>query len=157
MPKDTVPTARFRSVLELAGKTATGFAVPPSVVESLGQGKRPPVKVTIGKHTYRSTVAVMGGRYMIGVSAENRSAAGVAAGEEIDVRLELDTEKREVEVPPALAAALRGDAKAKAFFDTLTPSQQSWHALSVAGAKTDETRERRIAKSLEMLRAGRKP
>lgn len=157
MPKNTVPTARFRAVLELAGKTATGFAVPPEAVESLGQGRRPPVKVTIGKHTYRSTVAVMGGRYMLGVSAENRAAAGVAAGDELDVRLELDTEKREVDVPPALAAALRRDPKAKAFFDTLTPSQQSWHTGAVESAKTDETRQRRIAKSLEMLRAGRKP
>jgi hypothetical protein len=157
MPKDTVRTARFRAVLELAGKTATGFAVPPEVVESLGQGKRPPVKVTIGRHTYRSTVAVMGGRYMLGVSAENRAAAGVAAGDELDVRLELDTGKREVEVPPALAAALRSDPRAKAFFDSLTPSQQSWHTQSVAGAKTHETRDRRVAKSLDMLRAGRKP
>lgn len=157
MPKVSASTARFRAVLESTGKTATGFAVPPEVVESLGQGKRPPVKVTIGAHTYRSTVAVMGGRYLLGVSADNRAAAGVAAGDELDVRLELDTEKREVEVPPALAAGLHADPKAKAFFDTLTPSQQSWHTQSVAGAKTDETRERRVAKSLDMLRAGRKP
>ncbi|MEA2844373.1 MAG: hypothetical protein QOJ69_2044, partial [Actinomycetota bacterium] len=97
---------RFRTTLELGGKTATGIRVPDEVVEGLGSGKRPPVRVTINGHTYRSTVAVMGGAFMVGVSAEERSKAGVAAGDEVDVDIELDTEPREVVVPPDFAAAL---------------------------------------------------
>jgi RimJ/RimL family protein N-acetyltransferase len=154
--KDTAATADFRATLEAHGKTATGFAVPPDVVGSLGAGKRPPVRVTIGAHTYRSTVAVMGGRFMLGVSAENRAAAGVAAGDALDVHLELDTAPREVTVPPDLARALAGDEKARTFFDSLSPSQKQWHTQSVESAKTDETRARRVAKSVEMLREGRK-
>jgi Domain of unknown function (DUF1905) len=79
------PTMRFRTTLELAGKTATGFRVPPKVVEALGHGKRPPVTVTIRGYTYRNTVAAYGDVYLIGVSAEHRAAAGVAAGDEVDV------------------------------------------------------------------------
>jgi hypothetical protein len=86
---------RFRATLEQLGKTATGIEVPEDVVEKLGGARRPPVRVTINGHTYRSTVAVMGGRNHLGVSAENRTAAGVSAGDLIDV--DLDTEKREVE------------------------------------------------------------
>ena len=78
-------TARFRTVVLAAGKTATGIVVPDEVVESLGPGKRPPVRVTVGGHTYRSTIAVLGGRNMISLSAENRAKAGVAAGDEVDV------------------------------------------------------------------------
>jgi uncharacterized protein YdeI (YjbR/CyaY-like superfamily) len=98
----------------------------------------------------------MGGRYLLGVSAENRAAAGVAAGDEIDVHLELDTEPREVAVPPDLAEALSAEPQAKEFFERLSPSQKQWHVQSVEAAKTDDTRRRRVAKSLELLRAGRK-
>jgi hypothetical protein len=153
---EQTPTADFRATLESNGKTATGFEVPPEAVAALGTSKKPPVRVTIRGHTYRSTVAVMGGRFMLGVSAENRAAAGVAAGDELDVHLELDTDERAVELPADLAAALAADRAAQTFFETLSPSQKQWHALSVAGAKTDETRQRRLAKSLEMLREGRK-
>jgi hypothetical protein len=146
-------TMEFRTTLLQSGKTATGIEVPADVVEALGAGKRPPVRVTInGRHTYRSTVAVMGGAYMVGVSAENRAAANVAGGDEIDVRLELDDAPREVEVPAALAAALKGDATARAAFEALSPSKKKWHTLSVEGAKTEETRARRVAKSLALLR-----
>ena len=75
------PTARFRATLQSFGKTATGFVVPAGVVTKLDHGKRPPVRVTIGSHTYRNTVAVMGGQFLIGVSAENRTKAGVKAGD----------------------------------------------------------------------------
>src|SRR5512133_3344073 len=109
----------FRTTVELGGKTATGFEVPAEVVEALGQGRRPAVRVTIGGHTYRSTVAVMGGRFLIPLNAENRTAAGVAAGEEIEVVLAPDTATREVAVPDDLAAALADDALAREFFDGL--------------------------------------
>src|SRR4051812_29602481 len=90
---------KFRATLLLAGKTATGFVVPAPMVERLGPSRRPAVTVTIKGHSYRSTVASMGGRFMIGVSAEHRELAGVAAGDTFTVHLELDTKPREVTVP----------------------------------------------------------
>jgi hypothetical protein len=144
---------RFATTIELGGKTATGFAVPDDVVEALAAGKRPPVRVTIGGHTYRSTVAVMGGRYLVPLSAENREAAGVAAGEGVTVDIELDTEERVLEVPDDLARAIAADGTAQAFWDTLSYSRRRRIVLAVDGAKTDETRARRIAKSVTDLHA----
>lgn len=146
---------RFRTTLLQSGKTATGFEVPPEVVEALGKGKKPPVRVTINGYTYRNTVAVMGGVYMIGVSAENRAGAGVKGGDEVDIDIELDTEKREVQVPPDLAEALEKDPDAKKFFDGLSYSNKSRHVLSVAGTKNPETRQRRIDKALSLFREGK--
>src|SRR5262245_19602048 len=134
---------RFRATLETEGKTATGINVPAEVVEALGAGKRPRVKVTINGHSYRSSVAVLGGRYMLGVSAENRAAAGVQGGDGVDVELELDTAPREVTVPSDFAAALDAVPAARATFDGLSYSNKSWHVLQVEGAKSDETRQRR--------------
>ncbi len=146
---------RFRATLELGGKTATGIRVPAEVVESLGSGRRPPVLVTIKGHTYRSTVAVMGGAYMVGVSAEERAKAGVSAGDEVDVDLQLDTEPREVVLPPDFAEALGADADARRSFDGLSYSNKRRHVLAVEGAKTPETRRRRIDKAVATLREGR--
>ena len=146
---------RFHTTLLQADKTATGIIVPDEVVESLGAGKRPPVKVTINGFTYRNTIAVMGGVYMVGVSAANRAGAGVAGGDEIDVEIELDTEPRVVEVPEELAAALDAEPRARETFDRLSNSNKGWHVSQVTGAKTDETRQRRIAKSVETLKEGR--
>ncbi len=142
---------KFRATLELNGKTATGVEVPPAVVEALGSTKRPPVRVTIGGHTYRSTVASMGGRFMLPVSAEVRSAAGVTAGDVVDVKVELDAEPREVEVPADLAAALDAHPAARKAFDALSYSRKRQHTLSVEGAKTAETRQRRIDKAISEL------
>ena len=142
---------RFRTTLELHGKTATGIEVPDDVVAALDAGKRPAVRVTVNGHTWRSTVAVMGGRNLVGVSAENRAAAGVSAGDVLDVELVVDTEKREVEVPADLAAALAAAPDAAAAFAELSYSNKSRHVLSVEGAKTDETRARRIAKAVSDL------
>jgi hypothetical protein len=146
---------RFRATIELAGKTATGIEVPDEVVAGLGSSKRPAVRVTIRDHTYRSTIASMGGRYMLPVSAEHRSSAGVAAGDEVDVEIELDTEPREVTVPPDFVDALSRNPDAKRFFDGLSYSQRQWHVLSIEGAKTEQTRQRRIAKALSALGEGR--
>ena len=146
---------RFRTTILQGGKTATGIQIPDEVVEALGSGKRPAVRVTINGFTYRSTVAVMGGVYMVGVSAENRAGAGVAGGDEVDVELELDTAPREVTVPADFAAALDAEPNARRTFDSLSYSNKSWHVLQVAGAKTDETRQRRIAKSVDILKEGR--
>ena len=147
---------KLRATLELAGKTATGFQVPAEVVEALGAGKKPAVKVTIGGHTYRSTVASRGDRYLIGVSAANRASAGVEAGDQVEIDLELDTEPREVVMPPDLAQALAGDARAHRFFESLSYSQKQWYVSPIAEAKKRETRERRVAKALAMLAEGRK-
>ena len=149
------PRTSFRASLRLNGKTATGIPVPAEVVESLGSGKRPKVRVTLNGHTYRSSVAPMGGEYLVSVSAEQRQSAGVAAGDEVDVHLELDTAPREVSVPADLAAALDADPEAARFFAGLSYSQKQWHVLAVEGAKTDETRQRRVAKSLQLLREKR--
>ena len=146
---------RFRATVELGGKTATGIEVPTEVVESLGAGKRPPVRVTINGHTYRSTVASMGGRFMLPVSAENRSGAGVAAGDEVDVELEVDTAPREVAVPPDLAHALRRDDAARRFFDGLSYSQKRWFLSGIEEAKKPETRQRRVDKAVAMLWEGK--
>ncbi len=147
---------RFHTTLLQSDGTATGIRVPDEVVESLGAGKRPPVRVTLNDgYTYRNTIAVMGGVYMVGVSAEHRAASGVAGGDEIDVDIELDTAPRTVEVPPELVAALDADPAARATFDRLSNSNKGWHVTQVTSAKTDETRERRIAKSVAALREGK--
>lgn len=146
---------RFRASIEQSGKTATGIRVPDEVVEGLGAGRRPAVKVTIKGYTYRSTVATMGGVFMVGVSAENRAGAGVAGGDVVDVDIELDIAPREVTVPPDFAKALKKDAKAREAFEGLSYSNKRWHVQSIEGAKTDETRQRRIAKSIGVLREGR--
>jgi hypothetical protein len=146
---------RFRSTLQLNGRTATGIPVPEKVVEGLGSGKRPPVRVTINGHTYRSTVATMGGQFMLGVSAEIRENAGVAAGDEVDVDIELDTEPREVIVPPDFAEALDRDADTRRFFEGLSYSKKQQFVLPVEQAKTAETRQRRIAKAIGVLRERR--
>lgn len=112
--------------------------------------------MTLGDHTYRSTVARRGERYLVGVSAENRELAGAAAGDELEVTIELDTESREVEVPADLASALATDAAAKAFFDSLTPTQRSYFVADVVSAKKEETRRRRVEKAVATLRAQRK-
>jgi hypothetical protein len=146
---------RFTTAILQTGKTTTGIQVPDEVVEALGSGRRPAVKVTVNGYTYRSTVASMGGVSMISLSAEHRAATGLAGGDQVEVDLELDTTPRQVEVPPDLAAALDAEPAARRTFDTLSYSNKSWHVLQVTGAKTEETRQRRIARSVDVLREGR--
>jgi hypothetical protein len=142
----------FQAVLILAGKTATGIQVPDAVVEQLGAGKRPPVRVTIGGYTYRTTVAPMGGAFWIPVAAEHRTAAGIAAGETVDVEIALDSEPRAVTIPADLAAALEADPAAQQVFAQLSYSNQRRHVAAVEDAKTPETRQRRVAKVMGELR-----
>lgn len=132
-----------------------GFEIPPEIVDALGAGKRPPVRVTINGYTYRNTVAVLQGRYMIGVSGEHRGPAGVSAGDEVDVELELDTAPREITVPPDFAAALDAEPAARRTFDALSYSNKSWHTLQIQGAKAPETRARRIERSIASLAEGK--
>ena len=144
---------RFKARVLLAGKTATGVEVPAKVVEGLGSTKRPLVKVTINKYTYRSAIAPMGGTFMLGISDEVRKNAGVSAGDIIDVDVELDTEKREVEVPPELKKALAKDAGARKFFESLSYSRKVALVNPIANGKTTETRERNLAKAMKELKA----
>lgn len=140
----------FRTEVLSNGKTATGVRIPAEVVEALDAGKKPPVRVTISDvYTYRSTVATRGGAYLLGISAQVREEADVAAGDMIDITLELDTEPRVIEVPDDLAAALIGSARER--FDALSYSGKQRYVLPIEQAKTDATRQRRIDKVLAEL------
>lgn len=144
-------TETFSTRIEAHGKTATGFRVPADVVGALGTGKKPRVLVTIGGHTYHSTVAVYGGVFMLPLSAANRNAAGVAADDEVEVSLRLDTGERTVAVPGDLATALDAHPGARAAFDRLSYTKRRERAESVESAKRADTRDRRIAKIVEEL------
>jgi len=146
---------RFRARIEAAGKTAAGFEVSPQIVDGLGAGRRPPVRVTINGHTYRTSIGSMGGRYMVSFSAEHRAAAGVQAGQDVDIDLRLDTEPREVVLPKDFVAALNRVPAARAFFDGLSYSERRWFVLGIEAAKADETRRRRIASAVDRLSSGR--
>ena len=146
---------KFRAELQRAGGNATGFEVPQEIVDGLGGGGHPKVVATVNGYEFRSSIAKMGGSYWLGVSAERREAAGVAGGDVLDVNVELDTAERTVSVPEDLAAALERNPAAKSFWDGLSFSNKQWHVLQVEGAKTAETRARRVAKSVEMLADGR--
>jgi hypothetical protein len=146
---------KFQATILLGGKTATGIRVPPEVVANLGSSKKPAVRVTINGYTYRSTVATVSGEFMVGVSAEVREKAGVAAGDEVEVEIELDTAPREVTVPPDFAEALDADPAARRFFDSQSYSNKRRVVLSIEEAKTPETRQRRIAKAVTNLHEGR--
>jgi hypothetical protein len=144
----------FRTTVVLGGKTATGLQVPDGVVEAMNAGKRPPVAVTVGGYTYRTTVAPMGGAFWIPLAAEHREAAGVQAEQEVDVSIELDTAPREVTVPDDLDAAL--DENARRTLDGLAYTHRKEWVRWVEEAKKPETRAARIVTTVESLRAGRK-
>jgi hypothetical protein len=147
---------KFRATVELGGKTATGIEVPGDVVAALGSGSRPAVTVTVGGHSYRTTVARMDGRFLVPLSAENRTAAGVAAGDQVDVDIEPDTAPREVEVPADLAEALAQDDAARATFDGLAFTHRKEWVRWVEEAKKAETRATRLARTVESLHEGKR-
>lgn len=145
----------FSAVLQLNGKTATGIALPVDVLAALGGGKRPKVCVTLPGHTYRTTVGSVNGVPMLSVSADVREAAGITAGEQLDVIVEPDTEPREVALPADLAAALDDRPQARRFYDSLPRSRQLAYATSIEAAKKPETRSRRVTETVTLLDAGR--
>lgn len=147
---------KFQTDIKLAGKAATGIEIPADVIDALGAGHKPAVTVTINGYSYSYTVARRGKRYLVGVNADTRERAGVAAGDRVEVEIELETGSREIAVPPDLAEAIEADPAAQAFFSSLTPSQRKWFVLDVEGAKRSDTRQRRITKSVEMLSNGEK-
>ena len=133
----------------------TGIEVPAEALAALGTSKKPAVQVSLNGYTYRSTVATVDGRYMVGVSSQHRAASGLRAGDDVDVELVLDTAPRTVELPADFAAALDAEPAARATFDKLSNSNKGYHVSLVTGAKSDETRQRRIEKSVATLREGR--
>jgi hypothetical protein len=153
-PTPILRRMRFHTVILASGKTAAGIQVPTEVVDALGTSRKPAVSVTINGYTYRSTIATMGGVFMVGVSNDVRAAAGVAAGDEVDVDIELDTAPREISVPSDLAFALDADPLAKRFFEGLSYSNKRRVVEPIGDAKTPETRQRRIEKSVDKLREG---
>jgi hypothetical protein len=125
-------------------------------VAAVGEGaKRFPVVATVNGFSWRATVTRMGGEFLLGFSREVRGHAGVEAGDTVALELALDTAPREVDVPPALADALAGDAAARAAFDGLSYTHRKEYARWIAEAKRDDTREQRVAEALRMLREGR--
>lgn len=150
MKETTSQPIIFHTKIRQTGKNTTGIQVTEDVIEKLGSGKRPLVRVTIKNHTYRSAVAVMGGKFMVGVSAENRRAADVQGGEEVDVTIELDLEPRTVEIPQDLKNAL-SEANALEAFEKSAPSTKKEYVRQVNEAKAQESRDRRIAKIVEKL------
>ena len=148
--------ATFKTILLQAGKTATGIKIPPEIIEKLGAGKKPPVKVTINGFTYRSTVAVMADAFMVGVNAENRIGAKVNGGDKIEVTIELDTEERVVEIPADFQKILNKHPEAKKKFATLSYSKQKELVVPITDAKTEETKQKRIEKALSILITAKK-
>lgn len=142
----------FRTTLWAGGGNNVGIVVPESVVTSLDHGKRVPVVVTVDDdHTFRSSIVSMGGQFLISFNAATRAATGRGAGDEVEVTVEVDDQPRTIEPPPELAAALADDETASRAWSALSYSNQRRHAEAVAGAKTDATRERRIAAVLQAL------
>jgi hypothetical protein len=127
--------------------------IPFDVKAELGKA-RAPVVATINDHGFRSTVAVYGGRYFLGLNREVREAAGVQAGDHVVVDLELDTAERTVELPPELRAAFADDPELRAFFDSLSFTHRKEYVRWIEEAKRDETRRTRAAKAVEMVRDG---
>lgn len=146
---------KFVATVDATGKNTTGVRVPGDVVEALGQGKRPPVTVSLNDYTYRTTVASMGGDYMLSVSAEVREKAGLNAGDTVEVEIELDTAPRDVDVPEDFATLLATEPAAQQFFGELSYSNKRRIVLSIEGAKTAETRNRRMSKAIESLKERR--
>ncbi|MGD8195941.1 YdeI/OmpD-associated family protein [Herbiconiux sp. P18] len=144
---------KFTATILASGTNNTGIPVPESVVEALDHGRRIPVVVTLGGHSYRSSIVFYTGRFLIALSAENRAASGVGAGDTVEVEVELDEAPREVEIPEALAAALATESDAASAFAALSYSNKRRIVLSITDAKTDATRDRRVAKAVDELLA----
>jgi hypothetical protein len=142
---------KFKSKVE-PPEPMRGLEVPAEVIEALGAGRRPPVVITINGHSWRSRVAVMRGRVLLGLSNANRKAAGVATGDEVEVELTIDDEPRRVVAPPDFALALEADPFALTAYERLTDSQKRMHVRAIESAKKPETRARRIERALETLR-----
>ena len=147
-------SASFEATVTATGNN-TGIVVPDEIIEQLGSGRRPPVLVSVNGYEYRSTVAVMGGRHMIGISAAVRKETGLTGGDPIQVTLTVADAPREVAMPDDFAAALAADEQVGAFFGRLSNSLQRYHVDLIATAKSADTRQRRIDKAIALFREGK--
>ena len=147
---------KYRTKIRQAeGSSATGIEIPDEVLTALGAGRKPAVRLSVNGYSYRSTVATVDGRYMVSFSSEHRAASGLAGGDEIEVDIEVDTSPREIVMSDDFAAALDAEPAARATFDGLSNSLKRYHVDLINGAKSDETRQRRIEKSVAVLREGK--
>jgi hypothetical protein len=153
-PASNTPSVVFETTL-LAFGNNTGIEVPATVIDQLGAGRRPPVSVDMNGHVFRTTVGVMSGKHLIPVSAAVRKDADVKAGDELRVSLSVAATPREVDIPADFAAALAGAPEADAFFGRLSNSLQRFHIDNINGAKTDDTRQRRIEKAVALFLDGK--
>jgi antitoxin component of MazEF toxin-antitoxin module len=142
---------RFRAKVIPSGN-ATAVEVPQNIMKALGPEARPAVFITINGHTWRSRIALMRGQVLVGISAANRAAAGIAESETVAVDLAPDTEPRIVPEPPDLAKALNADPKSRAAFDRLPFGLKRKHVANIEESKSPDTRQRRIAKLIATLR-----
>lgn len=149
-----VASVEFETTVAATGNNK-GIVVPDEAIEKLGAGRRPHVVVNVNGFEYRSTVAVMGGKHLIGISAAIRNETGLRGGDPIKVRLRVAATPRAVDMPSDFAAALAADDGAAAFFARLSNSLQRYHVDNINGAKSDDTRQRRIAKAIDLFRNGK--
>ncbi|MEQ8414214.1 MAG: YdeI/OmpD-associated family protein [Imperialibacter sp.] len=145
---------KFKTAILQMGNN-TGIEVPPETVEALGAGRKPLVVVTVNDYTYRSAIAVMGGKYLISFSSAHRAASGLGGGDKVEVSVEVDTAPRVVEVPEDLQEALGAHPDLKSKFDALSNSKKKLLVLPIEDAKTEETRARRVEKAISILREGK--
>ncbi|CAN5819893.1 hypothetical protein BH11BAC3_BH11BAC3_29600 [soil metagenome] len=145
---------KFKTTILKFGNN-TGIEVPPDIIEKLAAGKKPPIVITLNKYTYRSTVAVMGGKFLISLSAENRKNANVKGGDTLEIELTLDTEPRTVELPVEFKKELDKNKIAKAAFEKLSPSKKKAIVVAINEAKTAETKIKRIEKTINSLEEGK--
>ncbi len=146
---------RFTTTL-LARGPAAAVVLDEAQVAAVGEGRRRfPVVATVNGYAWRTSVAPMGGEFLVGLSRAVRAAAGAQAGDTVDVELALDTAPREVEVPEALAAGLARNPAARAAFEGMAYTHRKEYARWIAEAKREETRDRRVAEALKMLAEGR--
>jgi hypothetical protein len=144
----------FETTLSAFGNN-TGIEVPPEVIDQLAAGKRPAVVVNVNGYEYRNTVGVMGGKSLVSVSSAVRKATGLKGGDPITVTLTVNNAPRVVDVPTDLQKGFSDNPVAGQFFGTLSNSVQRYHIDNINGAKTDETRARRVAKAIELFLAGK--
>jgi hypothetical protein len=145
----------FKATIQRTGNN-TGIVVPPGVLAELDAGRRPPVLVDVNGYRYRTTVGVMGGKHLVSVSAAVRAETGLKGNEAVQVTLTIAETPRAIEVPPDLEAAFKTNKPARAFFNTLSNSLQRFHIDHINGAKTAETRQRRIDQSVSLFLEGKK-
>ena len=147
---------KFQTTIRRAeGSTATGIEIPDEVMSALGAGKKPAVRLTVNGYAYRSTVATVDGRSMVGFSADHRSASGLRGGDAVEVDIAVDTEPRTVELPDDFRRALEADSAAMATFNKLSNSNKGYHVSQVTGTSNPETRQRGIERSISALHDGR--